>query len=156
MSQHAERGNLEIFDASDYKIGIVCSEFNSDITGKLLESAREKCATYGIRKENIIVHKVSGCVEIPLLLDVMAKMRSFDALVALGVVMQGETAHFDYVCSLVTDGVLRVTLDHSIPVGFGVITCDTSEQAHARYSFGSHAVEAAVQSAKILKQYKVA
>jgi 6,7-dimethyl-8-ribityllumazine synthase len=158
MSQHAQKGNLEVFDASAYCVGIVVSEFNSDITSKLLESALEKCAEYGVLEKDITIHKVSGCVEMPLILSVMAEKglqkKKFDCLIALGVVMRGDTAHFDYVCDFVTQGVLRVNLDQNIPIGFGIITCDTIEQARVRYGFGCHAVEASLQSAKILKEYK--
>jgi 6,7-dimethyl-8-ribityllumazine synthase len=157
MSQHAQKGSLKVFDASAYCVGIVVSEFNSDITSKLLESTLEKCREYGVLEKNITIHKVSGCIEIPLIISTMAmkgiQEKKFDCLVALGVVMRGETSHFDYVCNFITDGVLRVTLDHSTPIGFGIITCDTPAQAHARYSFGSHAVEAVLQSAKILREY---
>jgi 6,7-dimethyl-8-ribityllumazine synthase len=154
MSQDAQRGAFKVFNASNYRIGIVVSEFNSDVTEGMLARATEKLGEYSVQQSNIVVHRVPGSVEIPLVLNTMAKSKKFDCLIALGVVMRGETAHFDYVCNIVTDGVLRVMLDHSIPVGFGIVTCDTTEQAKARLSFGSHAVEAVLQQSKILMDYK--
>ena len=154
MSQNANTGEFKIFDASEYRVGIVCAEFNSDITSLVLKDSLAKCEDYGVLKKNIVIHKVHGCVEIPLILHKMAQTGEFDCLVALGVVIRGETAHFDYVCNIVSEGVLRVSLDNYIPVGFGILTCENKEQAEKRINFGGHSVEAALHSSKIIKEYK--
>ncbi|MEI6659911.1 MAG: 6,7-dimethyl-8-ribityllumazine synthase [bacterium] len=154
MPLTSQKGDFKEFDASKYKVGIVCAEFNNDIAQGLLAEALAECAKYKISSKNITVHKVAGAVELPLILSKMAKSKKFNVLVALGTVIQGDTPHFDYVCKFATEGILRVSLDNSIAIGFGVITCNTHVQAKIRTNFGSHAVAAALHSAKILKEYK--
>jgi len=150
--QNTEQGKFEIFDASSYKVGIASAQFNRDIADELLSSALSKCEEYGISKENISVKKVPGSVEIPIILKAMAESKGFDCLVALGTIVRGDTPHFDYVAKLVSEGVLRVMMDYGIPVGFGVLTCENKEQALVRIGSGGGAVEAALQSAKIIKE----
>ena len=154
MPVHSKKGEFKVFDASKYRLGIVCAEFNNDIAEGLLAEALAECAIYNVKEKNIVVHKVPGAVELALILANMAKSKKFNALVALGTVIQGDTPHFDYVCKFATEGILRVSLDHNIPIGFGVITCHTHDQAKVRTVFGSHAVEAALQSASVIQTYK--
>jgi 6,7-dimethyl-8-ribityllumazine synthase len=149
--QNAEKGEFGVFDASSYKVGIVSAQFNKDIADALLKSALAKCEEYKILKENITVYKVPGSVEIPVILEKMAESKKYDCLVALGTIIRGGTPHFDYVAKIVSEGVLRVMLDHCTPVGFGVLTCDNKDQALARPEAGAGAMEAGLQSAKILK-----
>jgi 6,7-dimethyl-8-ribityllumazine synthase len=151
MTQTIPKKEFELFDASSYKIGIVVGMFNDEITSKLLQSAKEMCTRYSISEENISVYHVAGCVEIPAILKALAqKEEKYDCLVALGAIIRGDTPHFDYVAKIISEGVLRVTLDHTIPIGFGVLTCENIEQAQVRTHTGGAAVEAALQSAKIL------
>ena len=125
------------------KVAIVCSEFNKRISVRLLEGALAYCQEHfsKLDEENIqksgkgIVYNetpfmVDGAVEIPLLCqDLLA---TYDAIVALGVVIKGETAHFEYVCRAVTDGVMRVMLDSGKVIGFGVLMTYDVKQAEAR------------------------
>ena len=139
----------KIFDASRLKVGIVVSRFNEEVTSKLLESTLAILREYKVKEKNIKVVSVSGSVETPLALQRMAKSKKHDCLVALGAVIKGKTDHYTYVCKMVQEGVLRVMLDYSTPVGFGVLTTDTEEQALARVDFGAHAAAAALELAHL-------
>ncbi len=149
MTQTIPKKEFERFDASSYRIGIVVGMFNDEITNQLLESAKEMCATYSIPKENISIYHVAGCVEIPVILKALA-LKKYDCLVALGAIIRGDTPHFDYVAKIVSEGVLRVMMDYTIPIGFGILTCENIEQARIRIHTGGGAAEATLQSAKIL------
>ena len=154
MSQNTLRGEFEVFDAKEYRIGIVLALFNSHIGEALFFSAIEMCKKYNIPESNITVHRVAGSVEIPILLQALAETKKYNCLVALGTIIRGETAHFDYVAKIVSEGVLRIMLDYKIPVGFGVLTCENNEQAHARVLSGGGAVETAIQTAKTIALIK--
>jgi len=149
--QSSKRGNLGTFDAHDWKVGIVVAEFNTDITGQLLESALKRAEDYGLSRDEINVVHVAGAMEIPLALQHLAASGRYRALLAIGCVILGDTPHFDYVCKFATEGILRVQLDHRVPVGFGVLTCNNKEQAEARAGLGSEHLDAALQLAKVLE-----
>lgn len=144
----AQRGEFDIFDASAFRVGIVVAQFNWDICGKLLTNAQDMGSAYGIPAGNVDVIKVAGSVEIPLVLQALAETKKYTVLLALGCVIRGETPHFEYVCKIASEGVLRVMLDFSIPIGFGVLTCNTYEQAFARVEMGGAALRAALHSKK--------
>jgi 6,7-dimethyl-8-ribityllumazine synthase len=146
--QNAQNKSFELFDASKYKVGVVVAQFNSGITEQLLASALQMLEKYGVAQKNIIVKHVAGSVEIPVVLNAMAKTKKFNCLVALGTVIRGDTSHYDYVCKIVSDGVLRVMLDYTLPVGFGILTTENEAQAQARVGSGGGAVEAALHAAK--------
>jgi len=114
-----------------YRIGIVTSRFNSEVTERLEKGAMDQLLERGLKAEKIEHVRVPGAVEIPLaaqwLLD-----KGCDAVVVLGAVIRGETAHFDYVCSAVERGCTHLQLKSGKPVAFGVLTTDTEEQAMAR------------------------
>ena len=149
--QKAQKGELKIFDASQYKIGIVTAQFNYDITKKLLENALACAQKYHVAQANISIFRVAGSIEIPLVIKKLAERKKYDCLVALGAIIRGETAHFEYVAKMVSEGVLRVMLDYGVPIGFGILTCDNKEQALARVDCGASATEAAIQLAKTMK-----
>lgn len=149
--RQAQRGQFEKFDASSYRAGLVVARFNYDITEALLASARKMLARYKVPEKNIKVLRVVGSVEVPLVLQKLAQTKNYDFLVAIGAVIRGETAHFDYVAKIVSEGVLRVMLDCAIPIGFSVLTTDTRDQAVARVKAGGEAVRAAIHSAKTIK-----
>jgi 6,7-dimethyl-8-ribityllumazine synthase len=115
-------------DANGLKFAVVVARFNSAITEKLLEGAREALAKAGA--EGIEVFQVPGAFELPLAAQKLAK--SYDAVIALGAVIRGETPHFDYVCDAATRGLLQVSLESGTPVAFGVLTTDNLAQAEAR------------------------
>lgn len=112
-------------DASGLTLGIACTRWHDQITAALLGRARAAAAACGI--EDPVVVRVPGSLELPVVAQQLA--RDFDAAVCLGAVVRGGTPHFDYVCESVTAGLTRVALDERTPVGNGVLTCDTLEQA---------------------------
>lgn len=150
--QKAEQKPLLPFDASDWKIGIVVAQFNQHITGALYENALKRAAEYDIKSENIITAQVAGCGEIPVVLQKMAASGTYDALMAVGCVIRGETAHFEYVCKFVTEGVLRVQLDHNQPTAFGVLMCNNEAEAKARTELGADHLDAVMHQAKLLRE----
>lgn len=149
--QKSKRANFKKFDAGAYRVGIVVAQFNSDITEALLVSALKKFDEYGVAKKAVKVCRVAGSVEMPLALQALAKQNKFDCLVAIGAIIRGETPHFDYVAKIVSEGILRVMLDFNIPIGFGVLTLNSYDEARDRINVGMEAAEAAIQSAKLIK-----
>lgn len=154
MTQDAQKMSFEVFDAHEYKVGIVMALFNKDIGDALLSSALEMCKQYNIPESNVTVYKVAGSVEVPVVLQALAETKQYNCLVALGTIIKGETPHFDYVAKIVSEGVLKVMLDNKIPIGFGVLTCNDKEQALARVLSGGGALETALQTAKTIHSIK--
>lgn len=115
-------------DASGLKFAVVVARFNSGITEKLLEGAREALTKAGAK--GITVFYVPGAFELPF--AAMKLAEAYDGIIALGAVIRGETPHFDYVCDAAARGLLQVSLETGTPVAFGVLTTDTVEQAEAR------------------------
>ncbi len=152
MQSNNIRGNFTPFDASKYKVAIVNAQFNTEIVNQLTENALEKLKQYQVPEDNIKIFSVPGCVEIPLLLEKAAQTKKYDCLIAIGVVIQGDTPHFEYVCKIASEGIQQVTLTHTIPVGFGILTLNNQAQATERIRAGGDAVEAALQSAKLIKK----
>jgi len=142
----------EEFSAAGVKVGIVVARFNKDITEALLEDARQEADRRGISPEDITVKSVAGSVEIPVVLQAMAKSNKFDCLVALGAVIRGETVHFEYVSKLAAEGISRVSLDNNIPIGFGVLMCETKDQALKRIHSGGEALSAALSAYRACKE----
>ncbi len=114
----------------DIRIGIVAAEFNPSVVDKLLASAHKTLLDKGITESNITTLRVPGAFELPLVAQQLTDHH--DAVIALGVVIRGETAHFDYVSSACAHGVMQAGLNTDVPVIFGVLTTDTVEQAMAR------------------------
>ena len=139
------------------RFGIVVARFNSGITGALYDAAVDVLLDHGAVPNHIVSVQVPGCVEIPLAARELAEHHSVGAIIALGCVIRGDTAHFDYVCSTVTDGCLAVQLSLGVPVGFGIITCDTAEQASDRcqpapgHNVGADATRAALEMSGLLR-----
>jgi 6,7-dimethyl-8-ribityllumazine synthase len=111
-------------DAAGLTVGVVAASWHAKITDQLVARALRACEDSGA---SATVVRVAGSLEIPVVAQALA--RRCDAVVALGAVIRGETAHFDYVCDSVTAGLTRVSLDESTPVGNGVLTCETLDQA---------------------------
>ena len=114
-------------DASGLTVGIVAARWHEKITDQLLDRALQAARDSGAE---VVTARVAGSLEIPVVAQALA--RRCDAVVALGAVIRGDTAHFDYVCDSVTSGLTRIALDESTPVGNGVLTCDTLDQAVER------------------------
>ena len=119
-------------DARGVKIGIIVSRFNNFITEKLLNGALEGLKSHGGEENDVTVIRVPGAFEIPLLAERMAASGKYDALVCLGAVIRGDTPHFEYVSDAVTRGIGEAISRHRIPIGFGVLTTNTIEQAMER------------------------
>ena len=144
-------------DASGREFGIVVSRFNDLITGKLLDGALDTLTRHGADEGDIDVARVPGSWEIPLTAQRMAESGDYDAVIALGAVIRGETPHFEYVSNEATKGVAKATLDTDIPIAFGVLTTDTTEQAVDRAGVkqgnkGSEAAESAIEMADLLTE----
>ena len=152
--QNAFLGKFKKFNASNFKVGIVAAQFNTATSDQLVKAALKKLAEYGVNKQNIVIKKVSGCVEVPLILKTLAESGQYDCLVAIGTIIRGDTPHFDFVCKMIADGILRVTLDFNIPIGFGVLTLENVSQAKKRHEVGGWAAEAALQSSKVIKEIR--
>jgi 6,7-dimethyl-8-ribityllumazine synthase len=114
------------------RIAIAVSRFNSEVTDKLLAGAVEALRTAGVAEKDVTVVRVPGSFELPLAAQTLARTRKHDAVVALGAVIRGDTDHYDHVCRAAQEGLMRVGLDERLPVLFGVLTCDTDEQAMDR------------------------
>ncbi|GAA4526579.1 6,7-dimethyl-8-ribityllumazine synthase [Amycolatopsis samaneae] len=120
---------LDLSDCKALRLGIVVTRWHPKITDALLERALAAAKDAQLEEEPTVV-RCAGAVELPVVAQALAN--NHDAVVALGVVIRGGTPHFEYVCDAVTAGLTRVALDESTPVGNGVLTCDTEEQAIAR------------------------
>lgn len=136
---------VETIRAKGIKVGIVVSRFNKAITDGLLDSALQALESCEVEEKDTQTVSVQGAAEVPFALMKLAETKKYDCLVALSCIIKGETAHFDSICKMVQEGVLRVSLDYKIPVGFGVVTAYTSNQAKARLQLGSEAVTAALE-----------
>lgn len=139
------------------KAGIVVARFNEFITGKLLSGALDSFARHGVDAADVDVAWVPGAFEIPLVASRMAESGEYDAVVCLGAVIRGATSHYDYVCSEVSKGVAQASLASGVPIIFGVLTCDTIEQAIERAGSkagnkGSECAESAIEMANLLRQ----
>ncbi len=140
------------------KVGIVNGRFNEFISGKLLDGALDGLKRHGVNEENIEVAWVPGSFEIPLTAKKMADSDKYDGIICLGAVIRGETPHFNYVSSEVSKGVAKVGLDAEIPVIFGVLTTDTTEQAISRAGTksgnkGYEAAESLIEMVNLLDQF---
>ncbi|HZT54421.1 MAG TPA: 6,7-dimethyl-8-ribityllumazine synthase, partial [Gaiellaceae bacterium] len=130
-------------------VGIVVSRVNGEISDRLLHSALGALAAAGVPRERITVMPVPGAFELPIGAMALAKTRRYSCLVALGCVLRGETAHFEYVAGEAASGLQLAGLETGVPVAFGVLTVDTVEQAEARVGKGAEAARAALEMADL-------
>jgi 6,7-dimethyl-8-ribityllumazine synthase len=138
------------FDGEGLRIGIVQSRFNEDVTHGLLASCLAELKHLGVQDEDILHVSVPGALEIPLALQNMAQTDQFDALVAVGAVIRGETYHFELVANESGAGITRVGLESGIPIANAVLTTENEEQAEARVEAkGAEAARAAVEMANL-------
>jgi 6,7-dimethyl-8-ribityllumazine synthase len=135
-------------------VGIVAARFNGGVTNKLLESALAELERAGVRRELVTVMAVPGAYELPLGAMALAKTRRYACIVALGCVIRGETAHFEYVAGEAASGLQLAALETGIPVAFGVLTVDTLEQALARVDKGAEAVRSGLEMADLFSQLR--
>ena len=149
MTVNAVAPNL---NGAGLKIGVVMSRFNTPVCEGLRDACLAELAKLGVAGHDIWLGTVAGALEIPLVLQKLAHTKRYDALIALGAVIRGETYHFELVANESGAGVTRIALDHGIPVANAILTTDTDEQAEVRmHEKGSEAARVAVETANLLK-----
>ncbi|WP_321405055.1 6,7-dimethyl-8-ribityllumazine synthase [Maridesulfovibrio sp.] len=144
-------------DSKGLKIALVAGRFNDIIVDRLVGGAVDYLARHGCDKDNMTLIKVPGAFEIPVVTKKLAESGKYDGIVVLGAVIRGATPHFDYVCNECAKGVAQVSLDNGLPIGFGLLTCDTIDQAveRAGSKAGNKGVEAAsamLETVRVLEQ----
>jgi 6,7-dimethyl-8-ribityllumazine synthase len=147
-------GQLNVRDA---KFCILAARFNDRIVEDLVRGALDALRRHGVPDTAVDVVRVPGAFELPLAAKKVARTRQYDGLVALGVVIRGATPHFDFVCGECAAGLSRVSLEFDLPIGFGVLTCDTVDQAVERSGVkhgnkGADAALAAIEMVSLLRQ----
>ncbi len=146
--------DIEVFNAElngeGLRVAIVQARFNEPICVALREGCVEELARLGVATEDIFVCSVPGALEIPIALRHLAQSEEFDALVAIGAVVRGETYHFEVVSNQSAQGVMQVSLDYGVPIANAILTVDTDEQAHARTGVkGAEAARVAVEMSNL-------
>ena len=151
--QHADKGNAANLDGTGLRIGIVQARFNEGITNALASACRAELAALGVAEQDITHVQVPGALEVPLALQGLAEHADFDALVALGCIIRGETYHFELVANESGAGVTRLALDYQIPIANAILTTENLEQAIARQTDkGVDAARVAVEMARLLEE----
>ena len=147
----ADKGTASLLDGKKLSIGIVQARFNEPITDALYSACLAELLTLGVQERNIAHVKVPGALEVPVALQALADTDEFDALIALGCIIRGETYHFELVANESGAGVSRVSLDASLPVANAILTVENEAQAWARAEDkGRDAARVAVEMAKLL------
>jgi len=144
-------------DAKGLKVAILASRFNDFIVDKLVGGAVDALTRHGAAREDLTIVRIPGAFEMPLVAQKLAKSGKYDGLVCLGAVIRGATPHFDFVASECAKGLAQVSMEHGIPLGFGVLTTDNLEQAieRAGSKAGNKGVDAAMamlETARVLAQ----
>lgn len=143
---------------ANFKIGIIVSRWNEQVTGALKEGAIQTLLEAGVARQNILDFEVPGSFELPsaaaMLLDANEDV---DAVICLGCIIQGETRHFEFIAQAVANGIAKVGIEYTVPVIFGVLTCNTAEQAADRSGgkHGNKGVEAAASCLQMLHTHKM-
>ena len=139
-------------NASGMKFGLIVSRFNGIVTERLKEGALDALCRHGAQEEDIDVVLVPGAFDIPLFTKKLAERGKYDALICLGAVIKGETPHYEYIASAMTQGIREVMLTYGLPVSFGVLTTETVEQAidRAGAKQGNKGVEAALSAIEMV------
>ena len=139
-------------DGSGLKVGIVLSRFNSEVGEGLLKACENKLLALGVAAEDITLATVPGALETPVVLQEMANSEKFDALIALGAIIRGETYHFEVVSNESARGVSEVQLQYGVPVANAILTTENDEQALARIDVkGAEAAEVAIEMVNLLR-----
>ncbi len=143
-------------NGEDMKIGIVVSEWNETVTTPLLQGAFNTLIKHGVKKENILIDFVPGSFELIFGSKHMVENKEIDAVIALGCVVRGDTPHFDYVCSGVTQGIADMNIRYDIPFIFGLLTTDNMQQAEERAGgrHGNKGDECAITALKMIDFYR--
>ena len=139
-------------DGSDLNIGIVVAQFNQEIGEAMLDACHAELMRTGVSPENVAIASVPGALEVPLTLQRFADSGRFDALIALGAVIRGDTYHFEIVSNESAAGLTAVQLETGIPVANGILTCETQQQALERIQRkGTDCAQVAVQMARLME-----
>ena len=139
-------------DGAGLRIGIVAARFSVDISDGLLAACTAELAKLGVNSDDILIATVPGALELPLALQTMAESGHYDALIALGAVIRGETYHFEIVSNESARGITEVQLETGVPIANGVLTTENDDQAEARMmQKGADCAAAAVEMANLLK-----
>ncbi len=146
-----------MLDAKGFRFALVVSRFNDLLTGRLVEGALDCLARHGARDEDLTVVKVPGSWELSLVAERLAVSGKVDAVIGLGVLIRGATPHFDYIAAETAKGLAQVALSSGIPVSFGVLTCDSLEQALERSGSkagnkGWQAAQAAIEMVQLYRR----
>jgi 6,7-dimethyl-8-ribityllumazine synthase len=151
--QGADKGLANSLMGTELSIGIVQARFNASITDALASAAIQELRAMGVDDDNISLVTVPGALEVPVALQAMAASNRYDALIALGCIIRGETYHFELVANESGAGVTRVSLDHQIPIANAILTTENMEQAVARQTEkGADAARVAVEMANLLDE----
>ncbi|MGQ5523296.1 6,7-dimethyl-8-ribityllumazine synthase [Chitinimonas sp. PSY-7] len=143
------------FDGAGLRIGIVTARFNSDVCGGLLSACHDELKRLGVADGDVLLTSVPGALEIPLVLQTLAKSGRFDALIALGAIIRGETYHFELVSNESGSGVTQVGLDFGIPIANAILTTEDDDQALVRMQEkGSDAAKVAVEMARLQQRLR--
>jgi 6,7-dimethyl-8-ribityllumazine synthase len=143
-------------DGSGQAVGVVVAKFNGEITSRLLERALEELESAGVPRESVTIVPVPGAFELPLAAIALAKTRKYACVVALGCVVRGETAHFDFIAGEAASGLQLAAIETGVPVAFGVLTTETIEQAEARIDRVGEVVRGALEMANVFQQLRAA
>ncbi|MBQ9419798.1 MAG: 6,7-dimethyl-8-ribityllumazine synthase [Synergistaceae bacterium] len=141
------------------RVAIVASRFNELVTSRLIDGAKDTLMRHDVSGNSIDVYWVPGAWELPLVAKEIALKGTYDAIIALGAVIRGDTPHFDYVAAEASKGLAAVGLEHRVPVLFGVLTCDTLDQALIRAGSkagnkGSDCAQGAIEMANLLRNIR--
>ncbi|MBH74908.1 MAG: 6,7-dimethyl-8-ribityllumazine synthase [Dehalococcoidia bacterium] len=144
-------------DGADLRVAVVVARFNKFVTLKLLDGAKKCFKDKGVEPENILIVEVPGSFEIPLIASKLASSSRYDAIVCIGAVIKGETDHYEHVSKIASEGILNVAMSTGVPVTFGVLTTENTEQALARAggdhgNVGYEAAEVAIEMANLMNR----
>ncbi len=149
----ADKGTTRLLDGKKLSIGIVQARFNEGITDALFGACHGELLALGVQEKNIVHVKVPGALEVPVALQALAERDDFDALIALGCIIRGETYHFELVANESGAGVTRLALDYQIPIANAILTTENEAQAVARQTEkGRDAARVAVEMAQLLQE----
>lgn len=143
-------------DANGRGVGIVVAKFNGEITRRLLQRALDELEEAGIERDAVTIVPVPGAFELPLAAMALAKTRKYACIVALGCVIRGDTRHFDFVAGEAASGLQLAAIETGVPVSFGVLTTETTEQAEARIDRAADAVQSALEMAGLFAELRSA
>ena len=147
----ADKGTASRLDGRKLVIGIVQARFNQDVTNALAKACWDELLAHGVEEKNIDHYQVPGALEVPVALQALAEKGNYDALIALGCIIRGETYHFELVANESAAGVTRVALDYQLPVANAILTTENMDQAIARQvEKGRDAAEVAIEMANLL------